>query len=75
MREVATEPRERRPNFKEQVVKRREYKNIRLCSEDVASFSYTPRSWKRAYRMVVIPKNLSVEQGEKVLFDDVRYFF
>lgn len=73
--EVATEPRERSPNFKEQVVKRREYKNIRLCSEDVASFSYTPGSCKRAYRMVVIRKNLSVERGEKVLFDDVRYFF
>jgi hypothetical protein len=73
--EVATEPRERSPNFKEQVVKRRDYKNIRPCSEDVASFSYTPGSCKRAYRMVVIRKNLSVERGEKVLFDDVRYFF
>ncbi len=25
--------------------------------------------------MVVIRKNISVERGEKVLFDDIRYFF
>jgi hypothetical protein len=73
--EVATEPRERRPNCKEEVVKRREYKNLRLCSEDVASFSYSPTACKKAYRMVVIRKNLSVERGEEVLFEDIRYFF
>ena len=27
------------------------------------------------YRMIVLRKNLSVEKGEKVLFDDIRYFF
>ena len=27
------------------------------------------------YRMIVLRKNLSVERGEDVLFDDVRYFF
>ncbi|PIU57119.1 MAG: IS1380 family transposase, partial [Chloroflexi bacterium CG07_land_8_20_14_0_80_51_10] len=26
-------------------------------------------------RMIVLRKNLSVEKGEKVLFDDIRYFF
>ena len=25
--------------------------------------------------MVVVRKNLSVEKGERVLFDDIRYFF
>lgn len=27
------------------------------------------------YRMVVIRKNLSVEQGDRVLYPDIRYFF
>lgn len=28
-----------------------------------------------AYRMVVVRKNISVQRGEDVLFDEVRYFF
>jgi len=73
--EVATTPRERPANVKDEVVARREYKNIRLLSEDVASFDYSPTQCKESYRMVVVRKNLSVERGETVLFDDVRYFF
>jgi len=73
--EVATTPRERPANVKDEVVARREYKNIRLLSEDVASFDYSPTQCKKSYRMVVVRKNLSVERGETVLFDDVRYFF
>ena len=72
---VATTPRERPANVKDEVVARREYKNIRLLSEDVASFDYSPTQCKESYRMVVVRKNLSVERGETVLFDDVRYFF
>jgi len=30
---------------------------------------------RRRYRIVVVRKNLSVERGESMLFDDVRYFF
>src|SRR5262249_48245183 len=29
----------------------------------------------QTYRMVVVRKNLSVEKGERLLFDEVRYFF
>ena len=29
----------------------------------------------RIYRLVIVRKNLSVQRGERVLFDDVRYFF
>ena len=54
---------------------RREYKNLRLQSEDVASFLYSPTKCQKSYRMVVVRKNLTVERGETVLFDDVRYFF
>lgn len=67
--------RARQPRVKEELVRKNGYKNIRLKSEDVAEFVYQPRRCKREYRFVVVRKNLSVERGERVLFDDVRYFF
>jgi hypothetical protein len=73
--EVQTQERTRPENVKERIVRERGYKNIRLVSEDVAEFDYQPGKCQQAYRMVVVRKNLSVEQGEAVLFDDVRYFF
>ncbi len=73
--EVKTMVRERPENVKEQVVKEREYQNIRLLSEDVAEFDYRPGACHQDYRMVVVRKNLSVEKGEAVLFEDIRYFF
>jgi hypothetical protein len=73
--EVKTEERHRPENVKEQVVKQREFENIRLNSEQVAEFNYRPGSCKKTYRMVVLRKNLTVEKGERRLFDDVRSFF
>ncbi len=73
--EVKTEPRQRPENVKEQVVRQREFENIRLQSEQVAEFSYRPGACEKLYRIVVVRKNLSVEKGEQVLFDDVKYFF
>ena len=72
---VQTTPRERPENVKEQIVREREFKNIRLTSEDVASFAYRPTACRKTYRVVVVRKNLSVEKGDQVLFDDIRYFF
>ena len=73
--EVKTEPRQRPDNVKEQVVRQREFENIRLQSEQVAEFSYRPGACEKLYRIVAVRKNLSVEKGEQVLFDDVRFFF
>lgn len=73
--EVKTQPRRRPPNIKEQLVQEHGYKNIRLKSEQVAESTYRPRACSKAYRLVVVRKNLSVEKGEAVLFDDIRYFF
>jgi Transposase DDE domain group 1 len=73
--EVKTDSRERPNNVKEQIVKQRQYRNIRLDSEQVAEFDYRPTQCRKTYRMVVVRKNLSVEKGEAVLFDDLRYFF
>jgi len=72
---VKTQPRQRPENVKEQIVRRREFENIRLQSEQVAEFDYRPTHCEQSYRIVVVRKNLSVEKGEQVLFDDVRYFF
>ena len=73
--QVKTQERTRPENVKERIVKEREFKNIRLQSEEVAEFTYQPVACKKAYRMVVVKKNLSVEKGELVLFEDPLYFF
>ena len=73
--DVKTEPRARPDNVKEQIVRAREFKNIVLQSEDVAEMPYRPVACGKTYRLIVVRKNLSVEKGEIVLYDDYRYFF
>ena len=72
---VKTQERQKPENIKEEIVKEKGYKNIRLESERVAEFEYQPGKCKQGYRIVALEKNLSVERGERVLFDDIRYFF
>jgi hypothetical protein len=73
--EVQTQERARPENVKERIVREREFENIRLRSEDVAEIGYRPTKCRKIYRLVVVRKNLTVEKGERVLFDDVKYFF
>jgi hypothetical protein len=73
--EVKTTPRRRPDQVKEAVVVAREFENRRLRSEEVAEFNYRPTACRKAYRMVVVRKNISVEKGERRLFDQVVYFF
>jgi hypothetical protein len=73
--EIATQPRTRPRNHKDDVVRQRGYKVLRQKHEDVFEFSYRPGKCKRDYRVVVLRKNLSVERGEAVLFCEYRYFF
>jgi hypothetical protein len=73
--EVRTQGRKRPKNIKEQIVIERNFDNIRLNSEQVAEFEYRPGKCTQSYRMVVVRKNLSIEKGERVLFDEIRYFF
>jgi len=72
---VATEPRGTRPNIKEATIVERGFQNLRLESEAVAEFPYRPSACTTTYRMVVVRKNISVEQGDHRLFDQIRYFF
>ena len=73
--EVRTQKRARPENVKERIVKERKFENIRLWSEMVTEFDYQPVKCAQSYRVVVVCKNLTVEKGEQVLFDDLRYFF
>ena len=73
--EVRTQGRKRPENIKEQIVIERNFDNIRLNSEQVAEFEYRPGKCTQSYRMVVVRKNLSIEKGERVRFDEIRYFF
>ena len=72
---VKTQPRAKPDRVKQRIVVERKFENIVLNSEDVAEFDYRPVACKKTYRMIVVRKNLSVEKGENVLFDDIRYFF
>jgi hypothetical protein len=73
--EVKTEPRAVRDNVKEQVVREKGFKNFVLQWEDVAEFEHRPDLCKKSYRMIVLRKKISVEQGQEKLFDEYRYFF
>jgi hypothetical protein len=73
--EVKTQPRRRPKRVKEEIVRQREFDNIRPVSEDVAEMSYRPVACKQNYRLIVVRKNLTVEKGELWLYDDYKYLF
>jgi hypothetical protein len=72
---VATHARQKPENIKEQVVIAKGYTNLKLRGECVAEFNYQPVKCGRAYRMIVVRKNISVIKGEEAMIDEVRYFF
>ena len=73
--EIATEPRRKAPRVKEAIVRIKGYLNKKLVGESIAEFNYQPNKCGRSYRLVVVRKNISVQKGENVLFEDIRYFF
>jgi hypothetical protein len=68
-------PRARPEKVKERIVSERGYRNLRLEAEWVSEFWYRPTKCVRAYRVVVLKKDLSVTAGQQCLFEEVRYFF
>jgi len=72
---IETAPRARDENVKQRIVVEREYEDVKLRCEHVAEFAYRPLQCERSYRVIVVRKNLSVERGEKHLFDEIRYLF
>ena len=51
------------------------YLNQKLVAESVSDMTYQPHQCGRKYRLVILRKNISVQKGERPLFDEVRYFF
>jgi len=72
---ILTEPRHKPFRYKEQIVVEKEFENQKLVGEDLAEIEYQPGNCAYPYRLVILRKNISVQRGEKALFDEVRYFF
>jgi hypothetical protein len=73
--EILTEPRRKAHRHKEQIVIEKGFKNQVLVGEDIAEMDYQPVKCGRKYRLVIVRKNISVQKGEQVLLDEVRYLF
>ncbi len=73
--EITTEPRRKRERVKEEVVRFKGYLNKVLVGESAAEFDYQPNKCGRAYRLVVVRKNISLQKGERVLFEEIKYYF
>jgi len=73
--QVKTTPRRRPTDVKEEVVRRRGYRNVRLESEQVAEFNYRPGPCRETYRIVVLRKQLVWERGGAEQERETRYFF
>jgi hypothetical protein len=72
---VATPPRRHPANVKEEVVRGRGYRNLRLLSEQVAEFNYQPGACAQTYLIVVPRKQLVGERGGQVIDHETRYSF
>jgi hypothetical protein len=73
--EILTEPQTKPERVKEAIVREKGFQNVVLVGEDVAEIEYRPAACRKSYRLVMVRKNLSVQRGECVLFDEVRYRF
>jgi hypothetical protein len=73
--QIATQPRRKPKRVKEALVRSKGYLNKKLVGESVAQFDYQPHKCRRAYRLVVVRKNIRVQKGEVTLSDEVKYFF
>ncbi len=73
--EILSDPRKKAFRFKEQIVIEKEFKNQVLVGENIAEIDYQPNKCSRKYRLMIVRKNISVQKGERVLLDEIRYFF
>jgi hypothetical protein len=73
--EVATKPRQRPANAKQEVVVNKGYTDIRLVGEQVAEFNYRPGTCRQDYLVVVLRKHLVLEKKGQPVGAEVRYFF
>lgn len=67
--------RAKQPRVKEQIVRERGYRNLRLEREDIAEFEHRPGRCGRPYRFVALRKTIVEERGQRCLGETHRYFF
>jgi hypothetical protein len=73
--EILTEPRQKPCRYKEQIVVEKGFRNQVLVGEDIAEIQYQPGKCDQQYRLIILRKNISVKEGEKLRFDEIRYFY
>ena len=72
---ITDQTRTKPQRIKREIIRQRGYVHLELLHEEVAEFEYRPTACNRSYRMVVVRKNISKEQGETRLLDEIRYLF
>jgi hypothetical protein len=73
---IKTQPRAKPERIKQQIVERRQFKDIRLIDEEVAEMPYRPVACRTMYRLIVVRKNLKVSEPKQGrLFETYSYFF
>ncbi|MDQ4046934.1 MAG: IS1380 family transposase [Actinomycetota bacterium] len=73
--QVATEPRTRPANVKQEVALKKGYTDIRLVGEQVAELNYRPGACRQDYLVVVLRKHRVLEKKGVKVGEEVRYFF
>jgi hypothetical protein len=71
----AEQSRAKQPRVKDDIVRQREYKNLRLEREDLAEFDHQSARANQSYRMIVVRKTIREERGQGCLDTNYRYFF
>lgn len=67
--------RAKQPRVKEEIVREKEYTNLRLIREEIAEFEHQPHKAKQPYRIVALCKTILEEKGQRSLGHRERYFF
>lgn len=74
-KEERAKTRAKAPKVKDEVIVRREYKDLTLEEEHFSEISYRPSQAKRDYRLIILRKRIRVNKGQLRLEDEIRYFF
>lgn len=70
-----TKRRAKQTRVKQDVIRRRELRNLTLEAEDLAEFDHKPAKAKGTYRIVVLRKTILEERGQRCIGQFHRYFF
>jgi Transposase DDE domain group 1 len=73
--EIVLNARKKQPRVKDEIIRHREYLNLKLEEEDIAEFDYQSGASNRAYRIIVLAKTIVEEKGQRTLGYRTRYFF